>query len=398
MFSEELPGILERANTIGTVLPISVAATAELLDKAGEGASLSEDEVFSLVNGLSEPANAEAVLARARAQRRPHDDQLLLLPPLYFSSICENTCAYCDFSLGGGVRLSPNGFQREVDALIGLGYSSIELVSSQDPELYKHCEGFDLDDQRFHLNGAARYFEILHTSLSANGGGMITSNIPPVDTNSFRKLREAGLDCFLAWLETFDTTQYGRLHSRKGPKGNQSYRIDSFERARAAGIEHVAGAFLKGLADWRREELVLYMFDRYLKERFGRGFSIIGTPRVKGRFVRSGAIRQYDVSDEEYRLNVALDRLLFDGVLWLQTRESFEMNRRLISEFGGGVILTLTSSTAPGGYAAPAETGSQFPVFKQDLDRAVEILRGDGFEVRFSWNADDLVACQRWSA
>jgi len=398
MFSEELPTILERAAAIGEGSPISEATTAGLLDKAQAGQTLSGDEIFSLIEGLSEPANAEVVLDRARGQRRPLDDQVLLLPPLYFSSICENTCAYCDFSLGGGTRLTPSGFKREVDALIELGYRSIELVSSQDPELYVHCDGFDLEDQRFELNGAARYFEILRASLSASGGGMITSNIPPVDTESFRKLKAAGLDCFLTWLETFDTTQYGRLHTRKGPKGNQAFRLDSFERARAAGIEHVAGAFLKGLADWRREELVLYMFDRYLKERFGRGFSIIGTPRVKGRFVRSGAIRQYDVSDSEYELNIALDRLLFDGILWLQTRESFDFNRHLINTYGGGVILTLTSSTAPGGYAAPAETHSQFPVFKQDLDRAVATLQRDGLEVRFGWTAQDLTACQRTCA
>ena len=58
-------------------------------------------------------------------------------------------------------------------------------------------------------------------------------------------------------------------------------------------------------------------------------------------------------------------------------------------------FLTLTSSTAPGGYAAPAEVTSQFPVYKQNLDAAVEVLKGDGFDVRFSWNAEHLAACQR---
>lgn len=395
MFSQVLPVILERADAIGREPPLSRGGTAELVDKAVGGDCLTDDEAFSLINGLSQPANAEVVLDRARSQRRPNDDQVLLLPPLYFSSICENTCAYCDFSLGGGTRLSASGFQREVETLMELGYRSIELVSSQDPELYVHCEGFDLEDQRFDLNGAARYFEILRSSLGANGGGMITSNIPPVDVGSFEVLKEVGLDCYLVWLETFDTTQYKRLHSKSGPKGNQAYRVDSFERARAAGIQHVAGAFLKGLADWRREELVLYLFDRYLKERFGHGFSIIGTPRVKGRFVRSGAIQQYNVSDEAYELNIALDRILFDGILWLQTRETFEFNRSLINDFGAGVILTLTSSTAPGGYAEPAQVTSQFPVYKQSLDAAVGALRSDGFDVRFSWDAKHLATCQR---
>lgn len=397
MFSEQLPRILEEIESHGEAQLLSPPGIEELLHKATEEEDLSRKEIILLVHSLSRPGNAEIVKATARDCPRPGDRQILLLPPLYFSSICENTCAYCDFSLGGGTRLSLSGFQREVKALLSMGYRSIELVSSQDPELYAHSEPFELADQRFQLDGAARYFEILKDALVSNGGGMITSNIPPVDTDSFKKLHAAGLDCYLVWLETFDPAQYRRLHSVSGPKGNQAYRLDSFERARDAGIEHVAGGFLKGLAPWHQEEVVLYLFDRYLKQRFGRGFSIIGTPRVKGRFVRSGAIRQHTMSDEEYELNIALDRLLFDGIPWLQTRESFEMNRHLINTFGGGVILTLTSSTAPGGYAAPVGASAQFPVFKQDLKDTSRALESDGFDVRFDWNASDLEACHRTS-
>ena len=157
----------------------------------------------------------------------------------------------------------------------------------------------------------------------------------------------------------------------------------------------MAGGFLKGLADWRREEAILYLFDRHLRQRWGRGFSVIGSPRVKGRFLGSMVIHDSVVSDEEYELNIALDRVLFDGILWLQTRESFDFNRHLIETYGGGVILTLTSCTAPGGYSKPAEAQSQFPVHSQDHVRAVSQLEGCGFEVRYSWGADDLSSCRR---
>jgi len=395
MFSEDLPSILEIVSHVGTGPRLSPRETSALLERAAAGDSLADGDILALVNGLSEPANVSQVLELATRYERPHDDLVLLLPPLYFSSICENTCAYCDFSTGNGIRLSPSGFQREVDSLVRLGYRSIELVSSQDPCLYVHDEPFSLADQRFHVEGAARYFEILRDALSGNGGGMITSNIPPVDTASFGLLREAGLDCFLVWLETFDSFQYGRLHTSRGPKGNQAYRLDSFDRAREAGVRHIAGAFLKGLFDWRKEEIVLYLLDRHLKTTWGHGFSIIGTPRVKGRFLGSSAIHDSRMTDEEYELNIALDRILFDGVLWLQTRESFATNRKLIGRYGGGVILTLTSSTAPGGYAEPATATAQFPVYKQDLDNAVAALTEDGLSVRFGWTPRDLEACQR---
>ena len=101
------------------------------------------------------------------------------------------------------------------------------------------------------------------------------------------------------------------------------------------------------------------------------------------------------MSDEEYELNIALDRVLFDGILWLQTREHLDFNRRLINRYGGGVIMTLTCSTAPGGYSKPSKGRSQFPVFMRSLDDAVGAVRDDGFEVRFDWGSEDLTALQR---
>ena len=394
-FSEIFPGFVEQAAEVGSSTPIDERETLRLLENAGEGESLTGQEIVALLNGLSEPANARMVLNFSKEYARPREEEILLLPPLYFSSICENKCSYCDFSTGDGVRLDPAEFREEVDALLGMGYRSIELVSSQDPEFFVRRSSSNPHDQQFDVGKTAQFFEILGGRLADAGGGMITSNIPPVCTPGFEELKASGLDCFLAWLETFDPSQYSRLHVNTGPKGNQNFRLDSFDRAKEAGIEHVAGAFLKGLHDWRKEEVILYLFDQYLKSRWGRGFSIIGSPRVKGRFLGSMTIREHAVSDEEYELNIALDRVLFDGVLWLQTRETFEFNRHLINTYGGGVVLTLTSCTAPGGYSKPALGKSQFPVFKQSLEGAAFMLEEDGFKVRFAWDSGDLAASQR---
>ncbi|MEE4271598.1 MAG: radical SAM protein [Thermoanaerobaculales bacterium] len=394
-FSQRLDEYIELAESIGRRPPIGPDETERLLEKATRPNGLSDDEIIELLNGLDNPKSAQAVLDFSRDYVRPRDHEVFLLPPLYFSSICENKCAYCDFATGGGIRLTPEEFGREVDALLKMGYRSIELVSSQDPELYRRQEPFSLEDQHFDLTGAIRYFEILKEKIESGGGGMITSNIPPVCARGFGELRSAGLDCFLAWLETFDPGQYERLHCEVGPKGDQAFRLDSFERSLEAGVEHVAGGFLKGLADWRREEAILYLFDRHLVTEWGKGFSIIGSPRVKGRFLRSKVIKECLVSDEDYRLNIALDRVLFDGILWLQTRESFEFNRELINDFGGGVVLTVTSCTAPGGYSKPAETHSQFPVHSQDHRDSAERLEEDGFVIHRAWDASDLSSCRR---
>jgi 2-iminoacetate synthase len=396
MFSADLEKSVRLAERVGQFPPLAAREFAPLLEQASRR-PLSDDELVELINGTRSDANRDIVLEFASACRRPHDREVLLLPPLYFSSICENDCRYCNFRRAGA-RLSLGEFEREFAFLLDLGFRSIELVSSQDPEIYLKTDRFSLVDQHFDIQPLLPYLRLASRLLDTKGGGMLTTNIPPLDVESLRSLREAGLDCFLVWQETFNPGQYERLHEGQGPKYNQAFRLDAMENAIAAGIPHLAGAFLKGLYDWRREEVLMYLFDRHLKALNGRGFSIIGSPRLKGPFAGSPAALPFRVTDREYEMNIALDRILFDGILWLQTREPFAFNHNLIRRFGGGVILTLACSTAPGGYAEPASAPAQFPVFNEKLQASVALLEADGFSVRYSWDGQVLSAFQRGTA
>jgi 2-iminoacetate synthase len=394
MFSEELDDLVVLAQKVGHGDLIDPGETVRLLRKAADGCRLEAEEIVNLMAGTHDPGNRQAILGFSADYERPHEREILLLPPLYFSSVCENQCLYCDFS-SQGECLGLDDFANEFTALMDMGYRSIELVSSQDADLYRHGRDFDVHNQMYSIDRALEYFRVGRSKLDENGGGMLTCNVPPLDTASMRRLKDVGLDCFLLWLECFEPGQYAKLHSQTGPKANQAFRVDSFERAADAGIEHLAGAFLKGLSDWRREEVVLYMMDRYLSTRNGRGFSIIGTPRLKGRFAKSELVNRFRVSDEDYELNIALDRVLFDGILWLQTRESFKLNRRFLNRFGGGVILTLSCSTAPGGYSRPARAKPQFPVYNERLAASVASLEEDGFRVHLDWDSRTLTGFAR---
>lgn len=392
MLSDLLPGFIKAAERIGRIPSLPSGEILKLLEKSGKSDGLDAEECAALINGTLDRNNRMLVLDFAARAKRPRDSKILLLPPLYFASHCENTCLYCDFN-DEGTRLTPGEFTGEFQALLDLGYRSIELVSSQDPELYFKSRDFALENQRFDIDAALEYFRTARRLLDAAGGGMLTSNIPPLDRASLGKLKSAGLDCFLLWVETFSPRQYVRLHAKNSPKANQAFRLDVFEQALESGIEHIAGAFLKGLYDWRKEEAVLYLFDRHLRKNRSKGFSIIGTPRLKGAFTASALVKDYFVSDEDYELNIALDRILFDGLLWLQTRETPGLNRRLLKRFGGGVIMTLDCSTAPGGYKSPSKSKAQFPVYRQDLSQAVTALEDEGFEVIFDWNGRTLSDC-----
>ena len=394
MFSQYLKDISRVVEKIGLYPPLNPKEFVSLLEKSAAGNKLTNEEIAELLNGTYSPSNKQLLLDYAANLERPRQREILLLPPLYFSSICENNCLYCDFSING-IRLSTREFSREFRTLLEAGYRSIELVSSQDPGLYLRKNDFRPDDQKFNLERVIPYFKFAQKSLDQVGGGMLTSNIPPVDRQSLLALKKAGLGCYLIWLETFDPTRYAMLHRAGGPKRSQKFRLDSIELALDAGIRHVAGAFLKGLSDWRREEVYLYLFDQYLKQSKGRGFSIIGTPRLKGRYASSEKVRPNRLSNQDYELNLALDRVLFDGILWLQTREPFQLNRKILKRFGAGVILTITCSTAPGGYHKDFQTKAQFPVYKRQLLQSVRALEQDGFTVRFDWDSQTLLDFQR---
>ena len=233
-------------------------------------------------------------------------------------------------------------------------------------------------------------------------GGMLTINAPPLDTESYKQLKQEGLDCFLLWAETFNPVQYAKLHSGKTPKTEQIYRLQSYERAAEAGIEFLAGAFLKGLYNWRLEEIMLCSMDRHLKAELKHGFSIIGTPRYKGVCKKRACkgkclslIEPYQMQDDEYILNIALDMLIYSGAIWLQTREPWELNEKIIDLFGGGFIFTMDCSTAPGGYAAKPKGKEQFPVHFYSPELITPKLEEKGIEVKYSWSKEDLKKLQR---
>ena len=207
MFSDKIHNLTRLADGVSPASPVSLNTTRSLIEKSASGSRLGSDEIIVLLSATYQESNRRLILDFSREYPRPHDQEILLLPPLYFSNICENSCPYCDFTSQGS-RLSMDEFREEVDALLDLGYRSIELVSSQDPDLYLHRGEFAPDDQEFLIDSVLRYFELVRHRLSENGGGMLTSNIPPVDTDSFRALKKAGLDCFLIWLEVFNPGQY----------------------------------------------------------------------------------------------------------------------------------------------------------------------------------------------
>ena len=64
----------------------------------------------------------------------------------------------------------------------------------------------------------------------------------------------AGADGLVVYQETYDRAIYAAMHT-SGPKRDFQWRLETPERAYAAGFRRLGIGALFGLGDWRREAL-----------------------------------------------------------------------------------------------------------------------------------------------
>ncbi len=160
-----------------------------------------------------------------------------LFAPLYLSSECVNNCVYCGFSRKNTIRrvtLSVDEVVREARALKAEGFRNILLVAGEHPKFVSNRYVRDCV--------AAVHAEVPSVSLE----------IGPLDVDAYRHLVEAGADGLVVYQETYDRALYASLHP-SGPKRNFDRRLETPERAYAAGFRRIGIGALYGLADWRAE-------------------------------------------------------------------------------------------------------------------------------------------------
>src|ERR1035437_7302891 len=132
-----------------------------------------------------------------------------------------------------------------------------------------------------------------------------------------------------------------------GPKRNFDWRLETAERAYAAGFRRLGIGALYGLADWRKEALCVAAHADYLLRTCWKAQLTISLPRLRpcaGEFEPLTHI-----SDRELVQLVCAFRLTFpDAGLVLSTREPAKLRDGLIPL--GITLLSAGSHTEPGGY------------------------------------------------
>jgi 2-iminoacetate synthase len=254
-----------------------------------------------------------------------------LFAPLYLSNECINNCKYCGFSRDNAilrVTLSVDEVMREARALAAEGFRNILLVAGEHP--------------KFVSNGYLRdCVAALHAEIPS-----VSLEVGPMETEEYRPLVQAGADGLVVYQETYDRSVYDDLHTA-GPKKNFDWRLETAERAYAAGFRRLGIGALFGLADWRYEALCVAAHADYLLRNCWKAQVTISLPRLRpcaGEFQPLTHI-----SDRELVQLVCAFRLMFPDVgLVLSTREPAKLRDGLFPL--GITLVSAGSHTEPGGY------------------------------------------------
>ncbi len=254
-----------------------------------------------------------------------------LFAPLYLSNECVNNCQYCGFSRDNPilrVTLSPDEVKREAAELKSQGFRNLLLVAGEHPKFV-----------------SSNYLRECIAALHADWPS-ISLEVGPMETADYAPLVAAGADGLVVYQETYDRKVYADMHTA-GPKRNFDWRLETPERAYAAGFRRLGISPLYGLADWRFEAISVAAHADYLLRNCWKAQLTISLPRLRPCAGEFQPLTH--MSDRDLAQLVCAFRLMFPDVgLVLSTREPAKLRDGLLPL--GITMMSAGSHTEPGGY------------------------------------------------
>jgi len=327
-------------------LPLSGLRASSLGADCAEARHVVALNEFSLKDFacLISPASSEYLEELARKSsfitKQRHGKTIRLFAPLYLSNECVNNCSYCGFSRDNSIlrtTLSVSETAKEAQKLKLKGFRNVLLVAGEHP--------------KFISNGYVNAcIQELHRFIPG-----ISLELGPLDISQYRLLVKSGAEGLIAYQETYDRNAYMTYHTA-GPKKNFDWRLETPERAYAAGFRRLGIGALFGLSDWRSEAIALAAHAQWLLKHCWKAQITVSMPRIRpcaGSFEPIDQISDRDLT----QLICALRLFLPDVGIVLSTRESASLRNGLVPL--GVTHMSAGSHTSPGGYSAmeaPAET------------------------------------------
>ena len=305
----------------------SSAAAREVLGKS----KLSLADFAALISpAAGEQLETMGRKSNAMTQQR-FGKTIRLFAPLYVSNECINNCTYCGFSRDNPilrVTLSLDEVRREAEALKEQGFRNVLLVAGEHPKFVSN-------------NYLRDCIAMLHADWPS-----VSLEVGPMETEDYLPLVAAGADGLIVYQETYDRAVYAEMHTA-GPKRNFDWRLETPERAYAAGFRRLGISPLYGLADWHYEALSVAAHADYLLRHCWKAQITISLPRLRpcaGEFEPLTHI-----NDREFAQLICAFRLMFPDVgISLSTREEPRLRNGLIPL--GVTQMSAGARTEPGGY------------------------------------------------
>jgi 2-iminoacetate synthase len=284
----------------------------------------------------------ELLCQRSQAMTRQRFGKVIrFFAPLYLSNECINNCKYCGFSRDNPilrVTLSVEEALAETRALRTQGFRNILLVAGEHPKFI-----------------SSSYLVECVRAMHAEVPG-ISLELGPMETEQYRPLVAAGADGLVVYQETYDRGVYSAMHTA-GPKRDFYWRLETPERAYAAGFRRLGIGALFGLSDWRREALCVAAHAQFLLRHCWKAQLTISLPRLRpcaGEFEPLTIMNERDL----VQLVCAFRLLLPDAGLVLSTRESAKLRDGLIPL--GITMISAGSHTEPGGYTGAGSAKAHY--------------------------------------
>ncbi len=292
----------------------------------------------------------EEMSARSQALTRQRFGKVIrFFAPLYLSNECINNCKYCGFSRDNPilrVTLSVPEVLREGRALAAQGFRNVLLVAGEHPKFISN-------------NYLAECIQALREEIPA-----LSLEVGPMETDVYREFVTAGAEGLVVYQETYDREVYSQMHTA-GPKRDFEWRLDTPERAYAAGFRRLGIGALFGLADWRWDALSLAAHAGYLLRTCWKSQLTVSLPRLRpnaGEFEPLTTL-----TDRDLVQLVCAFRLVFPDIgLVLSTREPARFRDGLIPL--GITLISAGSHTEPGGYTGAGRAN----IHKTERGRIVE--------------------------
>jgi 2-iminoacetate synthase len=313
------------------LLPCSWEATPDQVRRTLDKPRPALADFARLISPAAVPCLEEMARRSQALTRRRFGQVMRLFAPLYLSNECVNNCKYCGFSRDNPivrVTLSVEEVLREARALREQGFRNLLLVAGEHP---KFVSGPYLAD----------CIRALHAVVPG-----LSLELGPMETEDYLPLVQAGADGLVVYQESYDRAVYAEMHTA-GPKRNFDWRLETPERAYAAGFRRLGIGALYGLGDWRREAISLAAHAEYLSRHCWKAQLTVSLPRLRpcaGEFQPPAPMSERDL----VQLVCAMRLFLPDAGLVLSTRESASFRDGLIPL--GITMISAGSHTEPGGY------------------------------------------------